>query len=44
MINQVKFVVGVLKVEEVLQGDKNKTVILLALPSTEGPRKSDDIF
>jgi len=44
MINQVKLVLGVLKVEEVLKGDKNQTVLLLALPSPEGPRKSDDIF
>ena len=43
-INQVEFDVGVLKVEEVLKGDKNQAVIHLALPSTEGPRKSDDIF
>ncbi len=44
MIDGVKFVVGTLKVEEVLKGDKDKTVMLLALPSTEGPHKSDDIF
>jgi hypothetical protein len=43
-INQAKFVVGVLKVEEVLKGDKGQTVILLALPSAEGPRSSTDIF
>ncbi len=44
MIDGVKFVIGVLKVEEVLKGDKEKTVMLLALPSTEGPHKSTDIF
>ena len=43
-INQAKFVVGVLKVEEVLKGDKDLAVILLALPSAEGPRSSTDIF
>ncbi len=43
-INQARFVVGVLKVEEVLKGDKGQTIILLALPSTEGPRSSTDIF
>jgi hypothetical protein len=43
-INQAKTVIGILKVEEVLKGDKNQTVILLALPSHEGPLKSDDIF
>lgn len=43
-INQFKYVIGVLKVEGVLKGDKNQAVILLALPSTEGPRSSIDIF
>ena len=43
-INQAKFVVGVLKVEEVLKGDKDLAVILLALPSAESPRSSTDIF
>ncbi len=43
-INQAKFVVGVLKVEEVLKGDKYQTIILLALPSAESPRSSTDIF
>lgn len=43
-MEQSKIVIGVLEVGEVLKGDKNKAVILLALPSTEGPRKSDDIF
>lgn len=44
MINQARYVIGALKVEEVLKGDKNQVIILLALPPTEGPRKSDDIF
>lgn len=43
-INQIKTVIGVLKVEEVLIGDKSQTVILLVLPSSKGPHKSDDIF
>lgn len=43
-INQAKTAIGILKVEKVLKGDKNQTVILLALPSHEGPLKSDDIF
>ena len=43
-INQAKFVVGVLKVEEVLKGDKDQTIIMLALPSAEGPHSSTDIF
>ena len=43
-INQAEFVVGVLKVEEVLKGDKGLAVILLALPSSESPRSSTDIF
>lgn len=43
-INRVKLVIGVLKVEEVLKGDKNQAVTLLALPSTEGPRSSTDIL
>ena len=43
-INQATFVVGVLKVEEVLKGDQGQTIILLALPSAEGSRSSTDIF
>ncbi len=43
-INQLKYVIGVLKVEGVLKGDKNQAVILLALPHTKGPRISTDIL
>ncbi len=43
-INQFKYVIGALKVEEVLKGDKNQAVILLALPRTKGPRISTDIL
>ena len=34
---------GVLKVEAVLKGDSRQSVILLAVPSPEGPRSSSDI-
>ncbi len=43
-INQSKFVVGVLRIKEVLKGDKCQSVTLLALPPTEGPHSSSDIF
>lgn len=43
-ISQSKNVVGVLKIGEVLKGAEGLTIILLALPSTEGPRSSTDIF
>ncbi len=44
MINQAKFVIGVLKVEEVLKGDRDQTALLLALPSSKGVYISEDIF
>lgn len=43
-INQLKYVIGVLKVEGVLKGDKNQAVILLALPPTKVPHISTDIL
>lgn len=42
--NQARLVVGLLEVKEVLKGDKSQTVVLLALPSPEGPLSSTDIF
>lgn len=42
--DQVKLSIGILKVSEVLKGNKHQTEFLLVLPSPDAPRKSDDIF
>ncbi|MBZ0107959.1 MAG: hypothetical protein K8F52_04770 [Candidatus Scalindua rubra] len=44
MINHDKIVIGVLKVEDVLKGDRDQTALLLALPSSKGVYMSEDIF
>lgn len=35
---------GILEIGEVLKGDPSQTMLLLVLPSPEGPRSSSDIF
>ncbi len=39
-----KLMIGVIRVEEILKGDKKRTVALIALPHPGGLIKSDDIF
>lgn len=43
-INQINYNVGILKVGEVLKGDTDQTALLLVMPSSKGPHKSDDIL